>query len=46
MQKEFSKPKHGKVIPVKITHFKGETKIDRLNKEGLKKIRAYKGSFG
>jgi hypothetical protein len=46
MKKMTAKAKPGNVIPRKITHIKGETKINRLNSEALKIIRAYKGSFG
>jgi hypothetical protein len=46
MKKVKAKAKPGNVIPKRITHIKGETKINRLNNEALMKIRAYKGSFG
>ncbi|WP_263290342.1 hypothetical protein [Sutcliffiella horikoshii] len=41
-----AKAKPGNVTPRGITHFKGETKLDKLNKQALKYIRAIKGSFG
>ena len=34
------------VTPKGITRFTGETKLEKWNKEMLKKIRAFKGSFG
>ncbi|WP_268876289.1 hypothetical protein [Rossellomorea aquimaris] len=30
----------------KVTHLKGETKIDKKNKEALKIIKSIKGMFG
>jgi hypothetical protein len=35
-----------KASPKNITRFKGETKIEKLNKEALRVIRANKGKYG
>jgi hypothetical protein len=35
-----------KPTPKKVTHLKGETKIDKKNKEALKVIKSIKGMFG
>ncbi|WP_281272282.1 hypothetical protein [Neobacillus piezotolerans] len=41
------KAKPNRVIPKKITRLKKEkSEIERLNEEALKRIRAFKGSFG
>jgi len=41
------KPKKKKnATPKKITHIKGDTKIEKKNKEALRIIRAIKGMFG
>ncbi len=41
------KMKSKKVMPTRgITHIKGETKLGKLNKEALERIRAFKGMFG
>jgi hypothetical protein len=32
--------------PKKITRFKGETKLSKMTKEALVRIRAFKGIFG
>lgn len=44
-----TKPKRdnkSNATPKKITHLKGETKMEKQNKEALKIIRAIKGMFG
>lgn len=41
-----AKAKPGNVTPKGTTRFKGDAKIDKLNKQALKFIRAIKGSFG
>ncbi|MEA3318687.1 MAG: hypothetical protein U9Q88_01585 [Bacillota bacterium] len=40
------KPKKQKATPKKLTQLKGETKMEKKNKEALKVIRSIKGMFG
>jgi hypothetical protein len=40
------KDENKKPAPKKVTHLKGETKIDKKNKEALKFIKSLKGMFG
>lgn len=40
------KPKKKKATPKKLTRLKGETKMEKKNKEALKVIKSIKGMFG
>lgn len=43
---EPKKIKKPNATPKKITHIKGDTKIEKKNKEALRIIRSIKGMFG